>query len=370
MSHEVLLCGALEEMEAEALVAALVEKKPTLGATSAMLVEQLGGSVSALAALASRTRAAYAFEKYAKPLLGLGVSAQELAAALERVGSGDAVSAEDVEDERVRLAFERLMRGLGLAEKPREALDGDLGFSGLTKTAADELCKRLVAAQETVGATTARAIRGPTMPPSSHVDDSSSDDDEGPSADAETEALRRRKRRRTEPAVARKKEKEANPWLATRDGGTGDCDGKRESWMMTPPSELDFRRRAPTNVPVAKTRFGGGAVDKPAPSRDDPAARAIIDAAQASRGPSLLELHQQRQQREGSSFKDDTTGRRRRRDRQRGAASPQQSVPSPWSRDADLEAPAKLDPKAREELFASAKLLNTRFTSSVQTSFS
>jgi len=340
-----LLSEALMAVGPEELLRAIVAGEET----------RFGTDLSALAEETSEVRAALAFESSGRRLLALGVEPKELAAAVDRVGRGEAVSAEDVENEAVRVAFERLLLALGLRKENRTSLDGDLGFQG-------DDCRHAAAALR-------RRITPPIAPPPAksskgvcvdEIELESSDDDDdddsyvGPSADA---AVEREKRKRGKAPLV--KAATSNPWTDTPGGG-GTSDGARESWMMTPPSELDFRAKAVKSlVPVAKSRFTGAETTTTSTTKDTAAQRAALDAARAKdRGPSLLELHRRRLREEGH-HQDNKTRKTTSNNKKKKR----------WTREDDLVGPAELDPKAKEELIANASSLNDRFTSSVQTSF-
>ena len=368
---EVVLWSAIEAVGAEGLMGALEASSTTSGLSSVravrlLLQQHCGGGDGWLVSLAARSRALYAYEKYGKALLEVGVERCELAEVLDRMAKGDAVSTEDVERADVRQHFEGLMRGLGLQLEPQETLDGDVGFqSSSSENALRELAKQVLGEETTTkkeaSTTDAKKKRsiGPALPPSDVAierdsqadgprDDSSDDDDVGPSADP---AIERARALKPAPLLRRPDGKPKNPWLTTRDGGRGDCGGQREDWMMTPPSELEFAstQSGAWNIPVAKSRFTAEKTNvkiTEAPPR-------LTDSWAGSRGPSLLEQHQQRlQQQQGNQKK-----KKHKTDNK------------PWSREDDLLATAKLDPKARDDLIKNAKSLNDRFSSSIQTSF-
>ena len=317
-----VLCAAVQGEEVEAL---------KLPGTLASL------SVADLAALIARTRAHVALE-YAEKLLQFEVDPLELATALERIGNGAAVNADDVDDP-IRSAFENLMRGLGLRREQRDDLDGDFGFHGNCKDAVHELAKTLRGSL--------KRVSGPTLRPPVE-DDDDDDDDFGPSEDLELEAAKQ-KRGRPPPIVSKAP---SNPWTDTP-GGTS----SREEWMMVPPSELDFAKKNRL-IPVAKSKFSGsgGPSSSSSSSRKEripDEARAALDAAvRDQRGPSLLELHQQKQQQ-----KDGVSSSKKKRKK------------PTWSREDDLLGPAELDAQGKKDLIKNAGTLNDRFTSSIQTSF-
>lgn len=246
---------------------------------------------------------------------------RELPGALKRLAEGEAVNVDGIDD-TVRTAFESVLAGCGLVRSPRPELDGDIGYAAMTQADRRTLAELAVRL---------RPLVGPTMPSNmpevSTVDHEMSDPGPTPHH-GEEQPVVPTKRRRPE----------------MRDQGDGSS--KREAWMLSPPADSELR---PVIWGVAKAAFNVAKASAAKPLEPDhpelQAAKQALDALRAERGPALVDVH--RQQKIGTQPKHNGFS---------------------WSRD-DMAKPSKLDACAAESLIQSAKNLDGRFTSSVESSF-
>ena len=75
-------------------------------------------------------------------------------------------------------------------------------------------------------------------------------------------------------------------WTRAADGTKGDCDGKREGWMLTPPTAGELTALTKDGLPAAKSRLGSGRGALPQPTAAEVAAdEERRRAARAARGP-------------------------------------------------------------------------------------
>lgn len=317
-----LLVAALAECTPETLVAGIEGEQLPSGAAS-VFVQELGSSDRLRRALqacreARLDQGEWWARRAADDIDGLE---RELPGALKRLAEGEAVNVDGVDD-KVRTAFESVLAGCGLLQSPRPELDGDIGYAAMTqgdKRTLAELAVRL------------RPMVGPTMP-SNTPEVSTVDHDIGDPGPRPADGEER-------PVVQTKRQR-----LEMRDQGDG-C-SKREAWMLSPPADSELR---PVTWGAAKATFSRAkASDAKPPAPDHPelqAAKQTLDAFRAERGPALVDIHRQqklRTQPKCNSFS--------------------------WSRD-DMAKPRKLDASAAESLIKSAKNIDGRFTSSVESSF-
>ena len=179
-----------------------------------------------------------------------------------------------------------------------------------------------------------RAPRGPARPP---PESSSSDDDDGPAPAAPGEAARAPRRPTKRVKV---EEDKHGGWTRAADGTKGDCDGKREGWMLTPPTAGELTALTKDGLPAAKSRLGSGRGALPQPTAAEVAAdEERRRAARAARGPALVETFQAKK-----------------------STAPAQK-PAKWTRDA-MDAPQRMDAKAARAVIEKAKGLDSRFSSS------
>ena len=168
-------------------------------------------------------------------------------------------------------------------------------------------------------------------------DRSSSSDDDGPAPAAPGEAARAPRRPTKRVKV---EEDKHGGWTRAADGTKGDCDGKREGWMLTPPTAGELTALTKDGLPAAKSRLGSGRGALPQPTAAEVAAdEERRRAARAARGPALVETFQAKR-----------------------STAPAQK-PAKWTRDA-MDAPQRMDAKAARAVIEKAKGLDSRFSSS------
>ena len=320
-------------------------------AAAAALVEALGKQDVLAKALAATTAARRAVAADRAETAAGCFDARfrsEVGRALVRLSDGESCCIEKIQDEDAREALEHVLRGLGLRPAPRDELAGAAGF------AADDACSRracaalaasmrpAVAAAPSVAALAeaaapaeaARAPRGPARPP---PESSSSDDDDGPAPAAPGEAARAPRRPTKRVKI---EEDKHGGWTRAADGTKGDCDGKREGWMLTPPTAGELTALTKDGLPAAKSRLGSGRGALPQPTAAEVAAdEERRRAARAARGPALVETFQAKK-----------------------STAPAQK-PAKWTRDA-MDAPQRMDAKAARAVIEKAKALDSRFSSS------
>ena len=277
----------------------------------------------------------------------------ELPAALERLAAGEAVDCAGVADEDARGAFEHVLQGYGLRAAPRDDLGGAPGYAAdgsATRDALRALAAALAAAPEPrrraapVGP--ARPVDATSVDAASAAAAASSDDDDDvgplPTAAAELEA-RGAPARRKRPAVA----DDHGGWTTAADGGRGDCGGRREGWMMVPPSASELSALGKDGLPPAKSAFVAKA---PAPRQKSDAELAAIAerraADRAARGPALVDTFQAAPK-----------------------AAPAGKKPGGFNFSREDMGARRMDPKQAAELISQARQLDSRFDSSTQTSF-
>lgn len=313
-SQEDLLCEALEATSPEALVAAVIDGRDSASPFAACLGSDKLACALDICRSARLATALSAVKRAAATVAGLE---REIPGALQRLAAGEAVDVQGLEGS-VRRAFEACLLGAGLSPRPQPSLDGDVGYA-----AESEGDKRLL----TTLAKRTRPPAGPALPPPIEEDAAL----EGPQIHEAQRA-----------PLAAKRQRPDSSWTTPREGGSGDCGGLREAWMMTPPEAL--RGNA---FGVAKTRFKAGkqAEETRQDAVDDTAARAALEAARADRGPPLVDLKRQQQQR---------------------SQKPKKGFS--WSRD-DMTRPRALDAGEAADALQHAAALGSRFSSSVQSSF-
>ena len=361
---DALLVSALLTNTPEALLRLLTSSSTAEpDAAAAALVEALGKQDALAKALAATTaaRRAVAADR-AETAAGCfdGRFRSEVSRALVRLSEGESCCIEKIQDEDAREALEHVLRGLGLRPAPRDELAGVQGF------AADDACSRRacaalaasmrpaaapsvavpVAAPAEAPTEAARAPRGPAGPPAPRAprgparpppESSSSDDDDGPAPAAPGEAARAPRRPTKRVKV---EEDKHGGWTRAADGTKGDCDGKREGWMLTPPTAGELTALTKDGLPAAKSRLGSGRGALPQPTAAEVAAdEERRRAARAARGPALVETFQAKK-----------------------STAPAQK-PAKWTRDA-MDAPQRMDAKAARAVIEKAKGLDSRFSSS------
>ena len=127
-------------------------------------------------------------------------------------------------------------------------------------------------------------------------------------------------------------------WTRAADGTKGDCDGKSEGWMLTPPTAGELTALTKDGLPAAKSRLGSGRGALPQPTAAEVAAdEERRRAARAARGPALVETFQAKK-----------------------STAPAQK-PAKWTRDA-MDAPQRMDAKAARAVIEKAKGLDSRFS--------
>jgi hypothetical protein len=389
-SHELVLVrvvrGLLDQM---GLTAAAVdayeannldEKKPR--------ASQPSPTVPAVAATAAASPLDAA-ERLTKDLLSefwFGKVADDLATLVDGLLGGESVSLDRVPDAALRHRLEQLIGECGLELQGMEKqvpgagpkverqaeVTASRGYAiPRGNRTAEALCRaklatilRICREDEPVAAgkdrrSTRRPTQGPLRDPSAYAEAAagSSSDDEGPAPRTSVSAKRQDSPKITPEALKAQADRRALELECAKAGveapplaSSSTEEGQREEWMLVP-GKFDFLDSVQSGQSMRGRAFEnkrGGGKDTASSEALDPAVRAeieqIMQAHEQSRGPSLMEMHQQKKKAEKDAAAIAATNR--------GSSS--RKAAWKWNRDRDLESGRGVDRNALNRVYGEA----------------
>lgn len=285
--------------------------------------------------------------------------AQELSGLCRMILDGESIALDGLEDDRLRNALETIFKECKLEklEMENDNEEGDDGSSvafgySLPQVGNEESKRSLIRVMQTCEETATKPpVKGPLKPPSSYTDkmdaiydESESSEEEGPAiigTGRQIKALS--KDLVAAQAVLRSRQLEnAKQGI---DSSTAEAlEGQsREEWMVVPGKQFDFLSAVKSGKPMTSRKFGAQSKADIAEKEElihpsiQAEIKAIKEAHEESRGPSLMEQHREKKIQE-----------------QAAAAASGKSESWKWNRDKDLDSGRRVDKDALGMILGSA----------------